>query len=213
MVNLSCQVIIQQHFNRNRSIATAVAMIGKSLGQVVGAVFIQWLVDVFGWRGTLLIFSAVFLHIFAFAISFRPPLNAKKKARGVKEVLRKICDFSMFADVIFVLFCTSFVLFKFNNMAYYRHLPSRLVHEGVSENIAAALLSVTGVAQLAARFIAGALGNMACVNRTLLYALSNLLMGSATLLVVLSLNFVYVSSLTSLVGSASGLANIIFLFI
>ena len=94
-VNLSCQVVLQQHFNRNRSIATAVAMTGKSIGLIVGPPLIQCLIDVFGWRGALLVFSAVFLNTFALSLGFRPPRKALKKARGFKAVLRKIFDFSM----------------------------------------------------------------------------------------------------------------------
>ena len=120
MVNLCCQVIIQQHFNRNRSIATAISMIGKSLGQVVGPLLIQYLIDSFGWRGALLILSAIFLHTFTFSLAFRPPRLAKKKARGLKAILRKLFDFSMLRDVTFVLFCTSFMLFKFNTESLVR---------------------------------------------------------------------------------------------
>ena len=203
-VNLSCQVVLQQHFNRNRSIATAVAMTGKSIGLIVGPLLIQRLIDVFGGRGALLVFSAVFLNTFALSLGFRPPRKARKKARGFRAVLRKIFDFSMLTDVTFVLFCTSFMLFKFDNMGFYRQLPSRMVFEGMSRQRAALLLSITGATSVIGRFVSGFVGNWACVSRTLLYALAVLMTGVVTCALVLGTSFVYTSVIAALAGASLG---------
>ena len=152
-----------------------------------------------------MIFGAIFLNAFAFAIAFRPSKHEVKKARGLKEVLKKIFDFSLLRDVAFVLLCLSFVFFKFNNMAFYRHLPSRMVHEGMSQEKAAAILAITGLCELTGRLISGVIGNFKCVNRTAFYALAVFSTGIFTCALIFSTAFLYTSIIAGITGASTGM--------
>ena len=80
MINLAAVVIIQQHFNRNRTIATAIAMVGASVGQIVGPLLLEWLIQAYGWRGAMLIFGATMLHSVPCAITFTPVTSSSSAA-------------------------------------------------------------------------------------------------------------------------------------
>ena len=150
-------------------------------------------------------FGALFSNAFAFAIAFRPPKHEVKKARGLKQVWKKIFYFKMLHDVAFVLLCLSFVFFKCTNMAFFRHLPSRMVHEGISQDKAAATLAITGLCQLTGRLISGVIGNFRCVNRTAFYTLAVFSTGIFTCALVLSKDFSDTSIIAGLTAAATGL--------
>lgn len=72
MVTLSSFVIVQQHFTRRRALAAGIASAGISIGSLSSGPIMQLLTKHYGWRGTLLIMSAITLNSCAFGILYRP---------------------------------------------------------------------------------------------------------------------------------------------
>ena len=62
MLFFSSSVILQQYFERRRALATAVASVGYSLSPLTFAPLTRWLVETLGWRGAILILSAIYMH-------------------------------------------------------------------------------------------------------------------------------------------------------
>lgn len=69
-------VITQQYFDKKRAMAAGIAVSGFSIGTLVAGPFIHFLMDIYGWRGTLFIFGGIFLHVMPCALLYRP-LNKK----------------------------------------------------------------------------------------------------------------------------------------
>ncbi|XP_077986216.1 monocarboxylate transporter 13-like [Glandiceps talaboti] len=69
---MTCVEIISVYFKRRLTIALGIAMAGTGAGQFVLSLFSQYLLDIYGWRGTLLIFSALSLNICVAGALMRP---------------------------------------------------------------------------------------------------------------------------------------------
>ncbi|KAK6181688.1 hypothetical protein SNE40_009495 [Patella caerulea] len=65
-------VILGQYFNKYRSFATAFATCGSSLGGMLFAPMLNYLLDTEGYSGALLIYGGLMLNIIPFACLFRP---------------------------------------------------------------------------------------------------------------------------------------------
>jgi len=76
---LTCNVIIQQRFrfSKHRSFATAISVIGFSVGNFVGAPLTQLMLDRYGLRGTLALLGAIQSHRIPLALQFRSPKRLK----------------------------------------------------------------------------------------------------------------------------------------
>ncbi|XP_050416442.2 monocarboxylate transporter 13-like [Patella vulgata] len=65
-------VILGQYFNKYRSFATAFATCGSSLGGMLFAPMLNYLLDTEGYSGALLIYGGLMFNIIPFACLFRP---------------------------------------------------------------------------------------------------------------------------------------------
>ena len=207
MVNLSATVIVQQHFNRNRTIATAIAMMGGSLGQVIGPPILEFLIYYYGWRGAMLLFGAIMLHSIPFAISFTPPNKRGSgviKEKSVREMMRRMFDFTLLKEVSFTLFCFSFFLVKFNVFGFYQHLPSRVVHTGMTRRVATLLMMVTAILAAISRLGGGFIGNLKCANRTLMYAVAVTVAGVDTVLLACVTSLPVIVVICGIFGACMG---------
>jgi len=78
MMLLSCNVIIQQRFNKHRSLATGISILGVSIGNFIGAPLSKLLLDLFGLRGTLALLGAIYSHGIPLGLQFRSPKQFKR---------------------------------------------------------------------------------------------------------------------------------------
>ncbi|XP_062606537.1 monocarboxylate transporter 14-like [Saccostrea cucullata] len=70
------------YYDKHRSLATGVATSGSGLGGVVFPNLVQYLIDEFGWRGSLLIVAGINLNTFIFAALLREsPVQRQQKAK------------------------------------------------------------------------------------------------------------------------------------
>ncbi|XP_022093428.1 uncharacterized protein LOC110980781 [Acanthaster planci] len=77
IVNASV-VAVAQNFKRRFRTAHALAHSGCGMGYMVGPPLVQSLLADYGWRGGLLIISAIMANTVAFALLFRPPRMLEK---------------------------------------------------------------------------------------------------------------------------------------
>ena len=165
-MNLPLMVLVQQHFDKNRSIATSILMMGKAAGQLIGPMILEYLVLFFTWRGALLIYGGLLLHTAPLAMLLHPPNHfTPPKKKGVKQIVKRIFDFALFKEAAFTLFCLSIFMVKFNIISFFHHLPSRMVYYGSDKLAAAWLLTIAAATSLASRFIFGIIGNTKYANR------------------------------------------------
>jgi MFS family permease len=56
-------VIVAYYFDKRRSFATGLSVCGSGIGTFIFAPFTQYLLDLYGWRGTTLILAGIFLNM------------------------------------------------------------------------------------------------------------------------------------------------------
>ena len=66
-------LIAAKNFRKRQSLAVGVVAVGGSIGVLIFGPFIQFLIDVIGWRGTLRITSALFCLASALGVMFSEP--------------------------------------------------------------------------------------------------------------------------------------------
>ena len=102
MIYLSAAVILQEHFVENRTFAAGMGLCGLSIGNIFGSPIAERLVTLFGWRGALLIHSALMMHCIPLSMLLRtsalsqtlkrqpkkaPNANQNEKLRNFKDLL------------------------------------------------------------------------------------------------------------------------------
>ncbi|XP_061181935.1 monocarboxylate transporter 14-like [Saccostrea echinata] len=79
------------YYDKHRSLATGVATAGSGFGGIVFPNLVQFLIDEFGWRGSLLIVAGINLNTFIFAALLRDsPLQRQQKAKEKMIKLKEI---------------------------------------------------------------------------------------------------------------------------
>ncbi|KAL3847025.1 hypothetical protein ACJMK2_017961 [Sinanodonta woodiana] len=78
MIFLPAIVLINQYFQKRRSFAVGIAASGTGIGTFAFSPLIKILVDIYSWKGAVLILSGVFLNCAVFGALFRPLRNLKK---------------------------------------------------------------------------------------------------------------------------------------
>lgn len=90
-------------------------------------------------------------------------------SRETKDTLREMLDFSLFRDVIFVLYTSSNFLTSIGFNIPYVYIVSRAKFLGISGDEAGLLLSIIGIANTIGRIILGYISDKPWVNRLLVY--------------------------------------------
>ncbi|XP_038053066.1 monocarboxylate transporter 2-like [Patiria miniata] len=70
-----CLVLLGVYFDRYYAMANGIACAGTSIGILIFAPVTQFLLDVYGWRGCLLLIGGMLLHLIVVGSLFRPLSN------------------------------------------------------------------------------------------------------------------------------------------
>ena len=207
MLNLPCSVIVQQHFSKNRSLATSIVMTGRAMGQIIGPLLIPYLIEEYSWKGAIVIYGGIILNCVPMAMFFFMPKDFKPKKTGLKQILKKMVDFSLFKEFNFICFSLCIFLVKFNVFGFFHHLPSRMLYYGTSITSAALLLTIASSASLVGRLVFGIVGNFKCTNRTALYTSAAFICGACTIFIALVNHYEIVAVLSGIYGLFQGMDN------
>jgi len=72
-------VPINLHFSRRRALANSLANIGSGLGTTLMPLLLTSLLDFYGWRGTFLILSGMYLQSLICGMLIRPVKRTRKR--------------------------------------------------------------------------------------------------------------------------------------
>lgn len=82
---LASTVVVMMYFKRRRSLATGLAECGAGVGTLIFAPLLQLLISEYGWRGALLILSAIVSNIVLCGALFRPLPKCSAKGKYMTE--------------------------------------------------------------------------------------------------------------------------------
>src|SRR5215469_4345760 len=144
---------VQPWFERNRGVASGIALSGTGLGTLLMPLFTRWLIDIEGWRVALIVIG-LSVAGFGFVASnwIRRPsgLAATSSLKGSTGSLRKLFREPSFRWLYMAGFLSSLVL-----LVPIVHMTSHAVRTGVAPRDAAWLISILGFGSLAGRLILG----------------------------------------------------------
>lgn len=85
LIYLPAIVSVTMYFEKYRSLATGIAVCGSGLGTVVFSPLTDFLIAKYGWRGAMVIISAIVLNCIAFGVMFRPLPAPKRRKPQIKD--------------------------------------------------------------------------------------------------------------------------------
>ncbi|XP_022914399.2 monocarboxylate transporter 5 [Onthophagus taurus] len=125
-------------------------------------------------------------------------------SRETKDTLREMLDFSLFKDVLFIIFTISNFLTSVGFNMPYVYIVSRAKSLGIDQSHASFLLSVIGIANTIGRIILGYISDKPWVNRLWVYNVCLTVCGVSTALSAFATNFYTLSIYASIFGFTIG---------
>lgn len=185
--NLNASVtIISRYFLVRRPLANGLAMAGSPVFLSGLAPLNQYLLDMYGWNGTLLILGGLMLNCCVAGALMRPVgLPDMTSRANIQEVVeekrifsscvknvRSILDLSLFKDRGFLIYIIGNVMFFFGAYAPFLFLAEYAVSEGVDEYSAAFLLSIVGFVDIVTRPTTGLVASCKWIRPRIQYLFS-----------------------------------------
>jgi MFS transporter, OFA family, oxalate/formate antiporter len=144
---------VQLWFDRNRGVASGIALSGTGLGTLLMPLLARWLIDSQGWRVALAVMGLVVAGFGFMASNWirRPPgLPTTPSSRRSRGLLRKLAREPRFRQLYVAGFLSSLVL-----LVPVVHMIPHAVRAGVAPRDAAWLISILGFGSLAGRLVLG----------------------------------------------------------
>ena len=163
-------VVLSQYFTKLRPFALGIAICGLSVGNIIFPPFTRYLLETYGWRGTLLLLGGVSLHLVPLAAVFKPPANLHQSPQNTTNInftsfLKKAMDFSLLKDNRLKLFIVGTTLGNMGIMTFLQHTPSAAVSWGLPLTQAALLPAAFAIPSIILWIPISAVASMQCTNR------------------------------------------------
>lgn len=166
-------VIICQYFDRYKTIATGIAYAGSSVGAFVLPPLLEYLLEIYGLRGTFLIASAIILQGLVAAALFRPQqlqLHSSKDDTKIADsqfssvkILRSFIK--IFQYRVFYLIWISYLTFHFTYFIFPTVILDYASDMKIDKSISVYMLSAYSIADLCARLSCGWITDVGLVKR------------------------------------------------
>ena len=107
MVYVPAVIIVAFYFHKKRAFATGLAVAGSGIGTFLFAPLTEWLIEMYTWKGALIVIGGIMLNIVACGAVFRPleaTLGRKKKPlldqeeTSITEALKSFEDTTSIGD-------------------------------------------------------------------------------------------------------------------
>ncbi|XP_038069857.1 monocarboxylate transporter 12-like [Patiria miniata] len=89
LVYVSTMQVLGLYFHKRYTLAVGIAMAGISIGQLAFPPLVTLFIDTYGWKGSILITSAITLHLAAAGALMRPVTRKKRHKTGTEEEAEK----------------------------------------------------------------------------------------------------------------------------
>lgn len=158
-------VIAGFYFNKQRSLASGVAVSGAGVGMLLMPPYTQYLIDTYSLEGAFLLLGATGAQVCVFGLLIRPHHLERKQPEYTKTTQTNfkrlnICagcleHFDILKNKQFILFLISTVLWHIGNSIVLIYLPSYFIYKGSSDVEAASIMLAMGVGSILSRILVG----------------------------------------------------------
>ncbi|XP_075062196.1 monocarboxylate transporter 13 isoform X2 [Mixophyes fleayi] len=143
------------YFSRRRSLATGFVLTGAGVFSFALTPLLQYLVEVYSWRGAMLLLSGVALHSVPCGALLRAPSeDPPRHPRSFLWGWELLCDWT------FMRYCLAITLINAGYFVPFTHLVAHMRAKGVGERQAALLMALVGIADVGGRLFAGWLSDL-----------------------------------------------------
>ncbi|KAM9827651.1 monocarboxylate transporter 13-like [Neosynchiropus ocellatus] len=156
---------VMANFTRHRSLAVGVAFTSIGISSFAFNPLFQWLLDVYAWRGALLILGGLSLNIVpcgALVRSQRPSIKPNEERENgpfsCGTMLRRVSSYlelSLLLERPYVTYTLAVTLLNVGYFVPYFHLVAHSQHAGFSEYQAAFVMSAAGATDILGRVVSG----------------------------------------------------------
>lgn len=218
-------ILVHYYFDKRRTFAAGISLMGHSCGTFITLPVLRLLIETYGWKGAVLIHSALVMNTFVTAGLYRPPVleELEKKKMAAKDqqtnsssnkvsncltnlwnIFKNIWDFSLFKDIVFVQYLIAVLLFQFGGDIMYKFTPLKGVAMGISKLEVAIFPSILGFSSTCARVFASVVGNLKCTNRIIMLGSAAILGSLAMFVSTLAVDFIYLAVCVGIYGLLLG---------
>ncbi|KAK3577995.1 hypothetical protein CHS0354_013659 [Potamilus streckersoni] len=177
---------VSLYFDKKRTLAAGIAASGVGVGNFLFPAMIRWLNNLYNWRASILVISALNLNIIVCGALIRP-VNTFDYSKEKPKVL----DVTPFKKKGYWMLSLNNFLFCCGISAIYIHISAFAEDIGIDEDRSALLISAMGVSNLIGRLLYGILGHYSRQNNIVIYTVSFALAG---------VTFFIIPSMTSYIG-------------
>ncbi|CAD5111291.1 DgyrCDS612 [Dimorphilus gyrociliatus] len=198
-------VIVAQWFDRKRSVALSVVSFGMGFGMLAWSPIAAFFIDMYFWRGALLIIAGIFLNGMVLGLLLiQPPSTKPKKMLDAKQGFIKLFDRRLLRnkEFIFVMFAFLFVFFGHNSI--YAFLPKRTADFGTSRVQASLTITFANIVSCICRLLIGFLTELKYFDKMVMFILSIFVAGVSTIMTIFVENFIGISLYAAGFGCATG---------
>ncbi|KAM9827428.1 monocarboxylate transporter 13-like [Neosynchiropus ocellatus] len=163
--------IVMASFTRRRNLAVGVSMMSIGLSSLVLNPFFQLIVDIYTWRGALLIIGGMCLNVVPCGALVRHPVNMKRPEKEATKnvsftvVLRRILsnlELSLFLTRAYLTFALACILITVGYYVPILHLVPHIQHSGFTDFQAAFAMSAVCGSEVVARLASGWFSDLKC---------------------------------------------------
>jgi len=198
LVYVSSLFIVTIYFDRRRGLATGIAVTGSAIGALAFPPLIEWLDEMYAWRGSMLVAGGICLHIVVAGMLYRPlsaPVNTsdsgsssmlclKHLAVECRQILVSLWSQTVLTSCPFWVFCVaSFILFLWVSVPFLYIVDLALLVKGITKARASLLLSHAAGGRVLGQIVFGIVGDVRQVSTVGLYGFGVTVAGIATMLV------------------------------
>ena len=206
LLYVSAMLVLSEYFKHRLALATGLAICGTGIGTVSFAPLTRWLLDNYGWRGTLAIHAAISLHCLACCALFRP-VKRKKIIKQRHNILSKE-NLMMYVHVLknpmFPLLLIGSILSSMAYFTCYIFLPDLVQQAGHSAQKGALAISAIGISQTISRGGLSWIGDVSCFDTLLVFVVIGIITGISVLMMPLFQPYVLIISAVVVYGLACG---------
>ncbi|XP_026072410.1 monocarboxylate transporter 13-like [Carassius auratus] len=157
---------VMQYFTKRRSLAIGLGFTGVGLASFAFSPLFQYLVEVYAWRGALLVLGGLSFNMIACGALIRPlgkpkvvlkteNLTKLNKCSSLLSRIFECFELSLLSHRGFLTYAAAITFFNAGYFIPYIHLVAHSRHIGFTEYNAAFVISVTGVADIVGRIASG----------------------------------------------------------
>ncbi|XP_060080767.1 monocarboxylate transporter 12-like [Ylistrum balloti] len=220
-------IMVGMYFEKRRALANGIAVSGSGVGALVFAPISEFLLETYGWRGTLWIMSAVVLNTVVCASLYRPigeretsaspPTNRNetgvhmnKPGSNIASKCSKACyilkdtfNFSLLTYPAYLLLLLLSFLYLLGYSIPFSYLPVQGASVQLSSRESALLISIIGISSTIVRVLVGYLSDKPWVNTLILESTMLIIGGVSTCCVPYFTTFITLSVYSAVYGAVS----------